>query len=353
MRAWEKWTNANGGIDGHPVQIIIMDDQGNPAVGLADTHKLIDGDHVISATCIGIGCIFNLGPYAAQKGIPLIGPGYTALWGTTFGHPNVYEVDSNYIGEVGVLFQFAKETGATKAGVVSDIQTGGPTTSKLYGQAAKDEGLAFGSGVTISDSAPNYVAPCLALKNAGVDTIANTLGAATSKSFMDQCYTQGYRPVITGQQADLNPVWIKDAAYARGVATIPTFPWWDNSIPAVATFNQVIKQYDPAGLTVAPIIATQAWDTMVVFAAGAKAGKVGDTPTSAQLVAGLQTIKNDTFGDLTPPLTYANGANAQPPTCAYGAKVAGGQYSLLNSGQRLCTSSTEAVKLFKIQRGQT
>ena len=66
------------------------------------------------------------------------------------------------------------------------------------------------------------------------------------------------------------------------------------------------------------------------------------------LVAGLDTFNGDTFGGLTPPLTYANGGNLQIPVCPYIVKVANGAFQLLNGGQRLCVPSAEVAKAFQI-----
>jgi branched-chain amino acid transport system substrate-binding protein len=206
--------------------------------------------------------------------------------------------------------------------------------------------------VTFSDNSPSLVAPCLALKGAGADVLASIVGDQPAKAFMDSCGTQNYQPIITGTSADLTPTWLKDPQFSKAVATLPTFPWWDTSVPAIANFNKVINQYDPSGLQVNPVVATMAWDTMLVFAAGAKAGHLGDNPTPAQLISGLGTINNETFGGLTPPLNYANGGNVVPPLCPFGAKIANGQFQLLNGGNRLCTSTAEAEKLHNILIGK-
>ena len=41
MAAWTKWTNAHGGVDGHPVQFIADTEPGNVAVAVTDVQKLI------------------------------------------------------------------------------------------------------------------------------------------------------------------------------------------------------------------------------------------------------------------------------------------------------------------------
>jgi branched-chain amino acid transport system substrate-binding protein len=86
--------------------------------------------------------------------------------------------------------------------------------------------------------------------------------------------------------------------------------------------------------------------------AAAKAANFGGNPTAQQMKAGLNTINNDTFGGLTPPLTYANGANLQVPTCAYEIKVgSNGQFALLNGGKPACVPYAEVEQGFKLSRG--
>jgi branched-chain amino acid transport system substrate-binding protein len=351
FKAWEKWTNDNGGVNGHPVQVVILDDQESPAVALAAAHTLVEGDHVLAAACYGGGCIQNFGPYAALKSVPLIGGQFSASWGTTFGHPNVYQVDTSLFAEEGVLFQYAKMQGATKMGFVADVQTGSPTVAKAWTVAMESAGLPVVKSVVINDTSPSFVAPCLALKQANVDAIGDIIGDRPAKALMDSCATQGYQPMWTGQSIDFTSTFWHDPAFSKSISTIPEFPWWDNSVPAIANFNQVLQKYDPGYLSANPAAATEAWVIGTVFATALKNGHVGDNPTSAQVVAGLQTISNDTFGGLTPPLTFANGGNLTPPLCVYGAHVVNGQPALLNGGKQLCTPKALAVKIFDTLQG--
>jgi branched-chain amino acid transport system substrate-binding protein len=114
-----------------------------------------------------------------------------------------------------------------------------------------------------------------------------------------------------------------------------------------------MKQYDPAALGGSGSIeaATEAWASATVMGAAARAAHFGSTPSPQEMIAGLNTIKNDTFGGLTPPLTYANGANLQVPTCAYELKIVRGQYQLLNGGKPACLPYAEVAQGYKLSRG--
>src|SRR5260370_1361855 len=48
MQAWASYVNAHGGINGHPVDLIVKDDQGSATNALAAVKELVSQDHVIA-----------------------------------------------------------------------------------------------------------------------------------------------------------------------------------------------------------------------------------------------------------------------------------------------------------------
>src|SRR5260370_40036311 len=44
LKAWPSWSNAHGGVRGHPGQLIINDVGSNAASGLADVNELVQPD---------------------------------------------------------------------------------------------------------------------------------------------------------------------------------------------------------------------------------------------------------------------------------------------------------------------
>src|ERR1700722_13765356 len=48
LEAWAKYVTAHGGINGHPVQLIVKDDGYNPTTSLADVQTLVTADHVVA-----------------------------------------------------------------------------------------------------------------------------------------------------------------------------------------------------------------------------------------------------------------------------------------------------------------
>lgn len=64
LAASAKWTNAHGGIAGHPVRVITIDDHQDPGDGLAAAQTLISQDHVVSLVGTNEGTIMAPAPSA-------------------------------------------------------------------------------------------------------------------------------------------------------------------------------------------------------------------------------------------------------------------------------------------------
>ena len=104
-------------------------------------------------------------------------------------------------------------------------------------------------------------------------------------------------------------------------------------IPANRTMNAAFDKYFP-GLRTSPELQRDLGFAVAVRSAvrlhGAKAGGLGangTTPTSAQLVNGLNSLKNDTLEGTAPPLTFTAG-QPHPVDCWFTALMKDGKASL-------------------------
>src|SRR3982751_168818 len=67
--AWAAWVNANGGLNGHKVQVVTADDAGDPAKSQAAVKGLIDNEKV-SAILVGSDSLMpTYDAYAASKDV--------------------------------------------------------------------------------------------------------------------------------------------------------------------------------------------------------------------------------------------------------------------------------------------
>ncbi len=47
-KAWASWVNDNGGVNGHPVELIVKDDGNDPARALRAARELVEQDQVMA-----------------------------------------------------------------------------------------------------------------------------------------------------------------------------------------------------------------------------------------------------------------------------------------------------------------
>jgi branched-chain amino acid transport system substrate-binding protein len=70
----------------------------------------------------------------------------------------------------------------------------------------------------------------------------------------------------------------------------------------------------------------------------AAAKDLNASPTSAELLQGLWSIKNNNLGGLAPPLTFNQNAPATPSPCFFLMTIQNGQFVDLNNGNTQCSS---------------
>jgi branched-chain amino acid transport system substrate-binding protein len=125
---------------------------------------------------------------------------------------------------------------------------------------------------------------------------------------------------------------VSDSALNGLLAGQTDFPWIDSYTPAQATYQQAVKAYDP-GLAGSATTAAE-WTAGMLAVAADK--DLGATPTSAQFLQGLWSIKNDNLGGLAPPLTFNQNAAATPSNCYFLMGIQNGQFVDLDNGNTQC-----------------
>ncbi|HVV29619.1 MAG TPA: ABC transporter substrate-binding protein [Mycobacteriales bacterium] len=321
VQAWAAMTNAHGGINGHPVDVIVKDDQGDPAKSLQAAKSVVQQDHVIAI--VGqheSGLESAWASYVDAAKVPVIGgngvgepwvddPNFFPTAATAPNLDLMTEYLTNLLGKksYGVVY-CAEAPACAQAGT-------------LAAQGAKKLGISFAGGLSIATAAPDYTAQCLSLKDKGAEVVFTGTQISADIRFIENCRSNGFDPVFVNNaqnwtaQQTTNPVW--DGAWLFS----ETAPWTGSS-DALVQFRDAMKQYQPS----APLnsSATAGWSAAVVF--GRAAAQLGDTPTSSDLYAGLYALGAQYDADgLMPPVTYAQGKPAAQKACGWYLQVKAGK----------------------------
>ncbi len=328
-QAWEQWTNAHGGINGHKVNVIYKDDGAQNGVGLAAAEELISQDHVVALVDVA-NSDEAWSTYAAQHHVPVVGGSTSGLLFTNnadFFSPGetLDEYFTNFVSA-------AKKVGAKSISELycAESPTCQEAVAPLKATAAKAH-LPLTYITQISASAPNYTAQCLAAKQSGAEALVIADSVGVVQSVMSDCVQQGYTPweiSLDGAIAGSFPT--APGLSDKLIGSEPNMPFFVTSTPAAKSMHDAIKKYQPAVLKNPNYgeETTQAYISGLLLAAAAKAGKVGvnGPPSAQQVLNGLYSLHNETLGGLAPPLNYKKG-QANPVHCWYWVRTQNGKFT--------------------------
>jgi len=239
--AWMKWVNAQGGINGHPVEVLLKDTAGDASKGLTAVQELVESEQV-SALIPEDGVVDTvMRDYLVPKGVPAISttPFYP-VWNST---PGWYSIALSINPEINEAFMnLVKLGGARSVATVVCAEVAAcasldPTLRRL----ASDAGIPYKGLQKVAASSPSYTAECLALKQSGADSVILAVSVDVTLRFMKECNAQGYNPLAIFGNASLSPE-LAELKDMKALAVEPTLPWYASG-PAMRDFREAVGKY--------------------------------------------------------------------------------------------------------------
>jgi branched-chain amino acid transport system substrate-binding protein len=348
---WEQWINANGGINGHPVELIIKDDALDPAKALQAAKELVEQDHVMAI--IGDNSLVDSSwaSYISQKGVPVIGGNPTQS--TFVSNADFFPTGTNVVALIFGQFVRMKEAGLTKMGLLYCAEA--PTCAQLQalGKAAAGivGGVQLAASAKVAATQPSYDAECIAMKNAGVDGLFIAHGAAIVVTIAEGCAKVGFTPTEVNQATVIADQALKSPQFEGALLTSPNTSPTDESVPGIKQYLDAVKKYNPSMITSPQFTQNVLWSWLggQMFAKAAQLGKIGPTSTPADVRAGLYQVKDETLGGVIPPVTYTSGK----PTvlnCWFNLSIKSGKL-INNSTKPACPTPAQETDLKKLTGG--
>jgi branched-chain amino acid transport system substrate-binding protein len=338
MEAWASYVNAHGGINGHPVDLIVKDDQGSATNALAAAKELVSQDHVIAI--VGqheSGLESSWASYVSAQHIPVIGgPASGADWLT---NPDFFPTSTTALNTLTLTMYTTLLAGQKKYGIIYCAEVPGcaqaSTISKGIAGPLK---VTYSGAVAISASAPNYTAQCVTLKNAGAQIVFTATAIDTARRFIADCAQQGYKPLFIDNPQNWSAAETKGSVWQGSWLAADSASWlMDNNV--MSAYKAAMATYQPSA-EIANTSATASWVAgEVLGAALAKSGVTG-TPTSADVLKGLYALGPDfDLNGSIPPVTYTAGKPAVQKTCGWFMKITGGQVTAPKGTGQICVGS--------------
>jgi branched-chain amino acid transport system substrate-binding protein len=306
---WEKWVNANGGIQGRPVRIIQVDDGADPGKHAAAVRRLILEEDVVAFIGNIAPFTFSAGaPILEEAGVPAIGgEGADRAW---FNSPFAFPINGQNVSRSRPAAKWAlANLPQRKAAVlfVSEADAPAELAGNFVDEWRRGGGqILMNTGVSIAT--PDFTGEVVQAKNAGADIMFVLLEKAACNRFFDATQRQGYAPVVIApacvvdnlrdhRSVTTNKVY---AAHAAKPVLAGRSPAEDEAIAAG-------KRFDPS----------LALDGAFMF--GWLAGKLlqaalaqpGTTPTPRGIVDALHKLPATGLGGLTPTQAWGPGSHAE------------------------------------------
>lgn len=338
VAAWAAYVNSLGGLRCHPIKFITADDGGDPSRNEALTQQLVDEDHVV-AFVYNDGPLGSAGsePYLVEHNLPVIGTG--GLEQFFMEHPNFFPETAVGLGAVvggmvGIVAQLNHEQ-RQHLGLITCIEASECTAAgKGTPKYAHRLGVRIVYNGTASLTAPDYTSQCLAAKRAGVQVLSLVLDPSSIHRAAEDCRNAGYAGLYATSSSVITSDDTSDPNLNHMVFGSPVKPWVTNSNPQIALMNQVLRTYAPG---VSPVGSPpMGWTSAQLFAASSVFWPATDTITSADIIAGMDRLKNYDAGGLTVPLSFSRGHDASVSLCGFAMAIDNGKFVSPDNGARIC-----------------
>jgi branched-chain amino acid transport system substrate-binding protein len=332
LKAWAVTVNGAGGLQGHPVEIVIKDDGNDPAKSLTAVKELVEKDHVVAISSWS-GVDFSWADYVQKMHIPVVGgQNYSPPWQD---NPVFFPVQSTVGTALTAQPLMAKEAGAASIGsyYAADVTQAVQAVKALQGIAGQ-LGLDAGFSSAISSGDPSYIAPCLAAKKAGAQ--AMLLAGVPVERLVPSCAQQGFKPmwVMPGEQVTAQVV--KTPDLGQVLAPQFAFPYFVDDTTTKAYRDAMDTNYrGPEDDKFSPLTAS-GWMVGLVYAAAFDNIGQKETVSSSDIFDGLYQVKDLTEGGLLAGLTYSKDQTQRSVNCFWETKVDGGKWSAPNGLKTTC-----------------
>ena len=342
-KSWVDSVNGSGGINGHPIDLIVKDDGGVPGTSDTDIQSLIS-QHVDAIVDMTIADETWASTIQAAN-IPVVGIDVTET--PFYTNPDFYPEGQTNDAVVYANVEVAKASGAKNLGDLYCAEAASCAEgAALYKTAGTKQGLPVIYNGEIAATAPNYTAQCLAAQQAHVQAVFIGDSQVIVSRVAADCARQGYTPTYITDGEGYSTILqttpgIKDTLWS----SYNDIPFYADT-PSIQQMNAAIDKYYPGMRSNGnefSELAAYSWPSGLLLQDAVKAGGLGpsDTPSAAEVVKGLEALKGDTLQGWAPPLTFAPG-KPHPVDCWFVGRLQNGVPSVLNNGQVSCEPGTSS-----------
>ena len=314
LEAYFNHVNANGGVYGRSIDLIVADDQFNPGKTTVEVKRLIESDNVF-ALVAGLGtpgCLAVM-DYVNESGVPFV---YQASGSSRLAVPPkefVFPVQPNYLVEGNVAVRYLAETkGAKKIAIVYRNAEDGKEEYESVKEAIKLYDAELVEAIAIDPTATDFATEINKLSAADADAVIVMLFNPQTPPFVKQAKQYGITEptyLLTYANAAVTFMQLAEEA-AEGVECMAwvDVDFTDEDFEPFLIYQETFPGEIPNAYALAGMVAAELFVHALDMA--------GENLSRADLVDALEKL-NDWSGDLGKGITYGE-YSADDNTCRLG-----------------------------------
>jgi len=195
--AYFQYLNAQGGINGRKIKLIMLDDQYQPDLGVANAHKLVADKVFSTVSLLGTSVVEAMEPVLLKAGIPITGIATGSSQLTFPANPNVWGFEPTYTLEGHLLLSWAvHHRGVKTIGVFYQNDDFGHEGLAALQQEAKTDGVRILATASYNPTDTDFTTQAQTLALANPQAIFEFGVPEPTASFMKDLQQLGYK----GQQ---------------------------------------------------------------------------------------------------------------------------------------------------------
>jgi branched-chain amino acid transport system substrate-binding protein len=327
--------NSRGGLNGHPVRVLMAEDGGDPARAQEIVRKMVEQDHVIAFfSPYTISTLDAVLPYLDSRKIPV----YGSLIGADFKADYSEMVFNPFMGaDKGlsweVILSITKQTDKRKAALLYCREA---TICRYQRQKVKEllpyDGLTIVYEAEISVAQPDFTAETLAAQRAGAEIIMLNMDINSAGRVARSAHRQGYRPVFATAHQVQNDTTLSLSNELDGLILGSVTATYDS--PQMAEYRAAIAKYQPNTIK-------SSYGAMTYVAGRLLEAKIAplldENPSSNEFIEALYSLQNETFKGLLPGVTWPRRSDRSDVNlCSIPVIMRGGRFVPHGAGEFIC-----------------
>jgi branched-chain amino acid transport system substrate-binding protein len=243
--------NAQGGVLGRKIQLIIEDNKSNPTEAAATVEKLISRDKVpVLMGAWSSTLTLAVMPKLMEYQVPMLVETSSSGKITTSGNPYIFRISPTSEMEAKAFAPMVKKFGIKKADFLATNNDFGLGASQEFSKMLKEQGVQIGTQETMDPKATDFSAQLAKIKASGGDTLFVTTAVEQITLILRQAKEQQVkaRIITTGGSNSPDQLIQQAGDAANGSYHLVFFtPWFPEAVKNADIAKRFVAEWNKRG----------------------------------------------------------------------------------------------------------